>query len=338
MFANPELVESLGERLGVTGNHDLQWVPVCRDWNTYRNETYLLFENGQSYPSLIVKASNAREELQGEHDNLKRLAAGATPAFRGTVPEVVEFRQIDNRWYLVQTSVQGRLLTANLHRLAREGAFFRRVLTNATSWLFDFHRSTGVVETPAPDLAIRFAECAEEFFDRFRVSDRSKAWIQECAWVLDDDSIAAIPMVTSHGDFCPANLLVDGDRIGVIDWEMPNRREIAPTDLLHFIHSYALETSRDEHDHLDRLERLMFGEDPAARVVAECLTRYRAELPTDSRVLDILPTLFWMESAVDKARYMDAADTPNPGYSSYMIFAEGSCLNLERLGGRGWTE
>lgn len=338
MFVDPELLQRIESRLDVAGRSNLQWVPVYRDWNTYRNETYLLFEAGASRPSLVVKASGDRAELEIEHDNLELLTRGATPDFCESVPNVVEFRQIGDRWFLVQTVVPGRLLTTDLHRMSREGAFFRRVMTDATSWLFDFHRRLGVADVPATDLADRFGKAADAYLDRFDVSDRCRAWIEESRWVLDDESIAPAPMVASHGDFCPANLLLNGTRVGVIDWELPIRREIAPTDLLHFIHSYSLETTGNEIAYLDRLERLMFGHDPAARAVTECLDRYRREFPTDDRVLDVLPTLFWMESASYKAEYFDRAPEPNPGYCGYMILDGRRCVNLERLCARGWTE
>lgn len=108
-----------------------------------------------------------------------------------------------------------------------------------------------------------------------------------------------LPTVTSHGDFHPGNLLVDGPSIYVFDWEMVGKRP-AGHDLLQLWTSLADASDRDlvfsravdliGNEHRAALERLRYAMlvETAAIKVSTALALSR-DLRGARRLLSLLP-------------------------------------------------
>lgn len=148
-----------------------------------------------------------------ERSRLERIGAGAAAA-GAFVPEVVGTLDVDGAEFTLETRVTGEILAP---LLIRDGSRLEQGLGRACAWLEDWSRLTAKEATldagrldrevlaPARQLAPSLTG-GESFVARLEAS---------CAEVVGQTA----PLTASHNDLSTWNVLLDGDRLGVIDWE-----------------------------------------------------------------------------------------------------------------------
>jgi thiamine kinase-like enzyme len=160
-------------------------------------------------------------------------AASLAAASLGIGPEVVAF--VEPEGYLVTRFVEGRPIPVEEvrrpERLDELGATLRRVHDGPPfPSSFDSFR---VVETYRETAAERGVEPPPFFAEAKRIADRIEA------------GLGARPPAPCHNDLLNANLIDDGDRIRIVDWEYAGMGERL-FDLANFSINHELTAREDE--------------------------------------------------------------------------------------------
>lgn len=196
-----------------------------------------VFDDRAAEPSLFVKVDHSslqKARLRREHATLVALRDRAD--LRSRVPRPVALLECGPRLVLVQTAVRGTSLHVRLRRRLRARPeqsrfehlqvldFLRRLQTSAPA------QSTAVAPAAVLD-TVRSLQVPGE--DELAPSPQLSALARE--W-----SPVELPVMAGHGDLSPSNCLIDGDRLGVIDWEGGTYQRTALVDVVIFLYRYAL--------------------------------------------------------------------------------------------------
>ena len=103
--------------------------------------------------------------------------------------------------------------------------------------------------------------------------------LKEISGVIAVGTGANIRLVCSHGDFFPGNVMADGDRVRVIDWETMRKGATQTDDLFSWFLSYRLPGSRaaGADQVLDSFRFVFMQDNWFSRMVVESIRHYAAE-------------------------------------------------------------
>jgi aminoglycoside phosphotransferase (APT) family kinase protein len=161
-----------------------------------------------------------------------------------------------------------------------------RYLQLAAEWLIRFHLQTLIRREPWDGREVAGAFAA--FRDRFGASAEEEALFDFALGLSRELAGVPFPIIWQHRDFTPWNLLVDSDRLTVLDWEGA-QPGLALCDLLHFV------------SHWNELAPLGA---PASR---RQVTRYCEALGIDPRFIPLLRVYTRVEIALrSQVRTRDA--------------------------------
>jgi aminoglycoside phosphotransferase (APT) family kinase protein len=280
--------------------------------------TLLAFEPGATAPSVVVKVVRHAEfdmATRHEHEFLLDLRSRVDQVTRSTVPEPIALLQVGPRPAVVQDAARGSSALARMRRWPRRGHARWRDLELTTDWLISMHSQT-TRSREMPGSAAWEAHVDERlgrFSDRFGPRSPVIGLFGRIRRHTTDLA-ADLPIVLNHMDLGPWNVLIEGDRVRVIDWEVA-RDGPALTDLLYAslhwslaAHGLATEPARRRH-----LQRL-FGSarsDPASAPIHDMVRRYCRALGVDPRLIPALVVLTFVDQALDRYDRLQLVSTPD---------------------------
>lgn len=215
-------------------------------------------------PAFNAKTIREQEILAEVRGRLDPETARALPEPRGTV-------RYGDRLYEITASVESRAPGRPLVLACADwGVPLRRKIRHlqlAADWLTRFHLQTLIRREPwdGRELAGSFAA----FRERFGTSSEEEALFDLSLGLSRELAGVPFPVVWRHRDFTPWNLLVDRDRLTVLDWEGA-QPGLALCDLLHFV------------SHWNELAP------PGAPASRRQVTRYCEQLGIDPRFIPLL--------------------------------------------------
>jgi len=281
--------------------------------------TLLAFEPGATAPANIVKIARRAEfdeATRHEHDVLLDLRSRVDAATRATVPEPIALLAVGRRAAIIQDAARGSSALARMSRWPHQGRRRRRDFELTTEWLISLHSQTTVsrVTPGSPEWKTHVNGPLDRFGEHFgprsavvRLFERVRHHTTHLG--------AELPIVLRHMDLGPWNVLIEGDRIHVIDWEVA-RDGPAMTDLvyasLHWslaAHGRAAEPELRRH-----LRRLFAGtdaDDPDWSSIHAALRRYGRALGVDPRLVPSLVVLTFVDQALDRFDRLQRMGTPD---------------------------
>jgi aminoglycoside phosphotransferase len=177
------------------------------------SRVYWVFRPGERYPAIVAKVATsavASETLRREAEALDRL--GTTSDSLG-IPRLLLAEQAPcGSYLLVQSGVPGSPLVD--HVAADDQPVLSRQIAVADRWLGGFQRA---VRSPVPlceSLYPWISQCRDALMTP---TPAEEALLDAARDALD--LLAIRPSTPVHGDFWSGNVLVDGKRISVIDWD-----------------------------------------------------------------------------------------------------------------------
>ena len=265
--------------------------------------TELWFPEDSATPSVVTKipksqafVERTRREQSAIVDLHRRLGedlAAALPAPLGFTPwgAVVASRE---------TVMPGVIVATRCRSGRRHMERARRDLLDASDWLTRFQLATA---DHTIDLAADAIDLCDAYLDRF--GGTGSQLVEHARTAVP--GLPPVPSVMRHPDFNVWNLLRDGDRLNVIDWE-----GAAPglplCDLFQLtVHWQECVTRRRPRLPDPEVLRAVFGRSRtswADAAVSELLSRYMRELRIADDWFDVLAVTTWVERALRRERQL----------------------------------
>jgi hypothetical protein len=178
-------------------------------------------------------------------------------------------------------------------------------IRTAVAWLVRFqHQTTDAIKALAAfsnEFDTMAGACAKAGAEPGPV----RAFLNEISAVIAGGTGVNIKLVCSHGDFFPGNVLVDGGRVRVIDWETMREGAIQTDDLFSLFLSYRLPPSQaDGADRILDSFRFVFMEDSwFSRMVVEAIRHYAVQTGlAGGRSLEALFVFYLLRQSVLEAQ------------------------------------
>ena len=252
-------VDSLRERFELDGfgvGEGASCVILTPRFRTSRHVIGLLIPSGASEPELVVKMPR----LHGDAAGIAREAAVLTalreawPHAEETVPRVVALANGD-RPMLVETALPGPLFTPAMVRDSPS-----RCIDAVVGWLIALpttRRNDGegsyqrLLDEPLALLADSFPPRAPE-----------RELVARTLELVEPLRGGDVPRVFEHGDLSHPNLIwLEGDRVGVVDWELAEEDGFPLHDLAFFLAfaTFALRRPRTPEEHVAAFHDAFFA-------------------------------------------------------------------------------
>jgi aminoglycoside phosphotransferase len=272
-------------RYGIDGG--IAAIVLASRFESSRHVVFLVAPAGDRHATLVAKIPRlpgADPCLTNEAAILQ--AAQKFPA-RGHVgvPTVVACEPYAGRTLLVETLLPGRRMDRGMISRNR-----KRCVEAVVTWLLDLPRAAcgddanwyeRLVVHPLRDFAARFSPDGEEA----ELVDRTLDAVGPLAG-------ASLPLVLEHGDLSDPNILIDGERVGVVDWEIAEQRGLPGHDLFFFLGYAAIAALRSERQDtlVDAFDHAFGGSDAWAQ---RHIDRYATELELERGFLYPLFVACW---------------------------------------------
>jgi len=171
------------------------------------------FEAGNGTLRWVAKESDEkidREQLRCEYEALRHLHPWAE---QFGIPQLIEWEDVPARSCLIRTAKTARMDVAALP-LSVSREVLNHYYRKPVDWLLRFVRSVPPLETRTlGEMCAILRGQLEEHRNRPGIGPLMELLNSDPAGVLNQNGIVL------HGDFFPRNVLLDGDKLFVIDWD-----------------------------------------------------------------------------------------------------------------------
>jgi hypothetical protein len=261
----------------------------------------LIFEADPQFPILIAKAApqqRARRRegkplYQIEYENLEALETSGLNLSRRTTPAPLVRWQEAGLLITLQSALRGPLLKNIPACRLLSAQQLATTLESVFGWWQRFEECFGLERRGLDDPNYREQVLGpvESFQQRFVTDQDERGFLQRRFEDLRSLAGRELPFTVQHGDFCPANIVLQPEGIGVFDWELPLRRQLPLFDLFHFFASvrYPFRGLRGESSHYHSFLEVFWGENYFNRALRHYLDRFCSLLAIER---DLVADLF----------------------------------------------
>jgi hypothetical protein len=259
------------------------------------------FPPGVARPSLVAKVPRSDASppaLAREAINLRALESLAAGGLTG-IPRLVPASTLPG---LLETVVPGQ----EIHpaRVRRDPD---RYLDAVVSWLINLHVAS---RGDCGDAPRWWEDSVERPLQRiealFAPGTRERELTAHTRALAEPLRAAGLPHVFEHGDLSAPNLLLDDDRVGVVDWELGDPEGLIASDLFFFLTFVAFARSRaNSMQRYREAFREAFFVDGAW--TQRWVRRYASRLELDSASLPALFVLTWARTVAGNMERMGSS-------------------------------
>lgn len=256
--------------------------------------------NGQSFVLKWVTASEDRIRAGREFEIVQQLRQELPPPLSRPLPVPVDSLVHGQMTVFVYRKMAG-IPVEHLQGGELDGA-----LEAAQEWLRAFHAATRVPLNPS---VVRAKLLGAALQLQERLEPARWTWPYRDVYRLLanlDQELQGLPTspvfaVCQHGDYHPCNLLWDGQRCGIVDWEESDRRELPFLDWFHlWLNAVQVRTGGNVWQNVLRLEQ----PDWRKRVSASCRT-YAKTIGVDPEWVRWLAFLYFIRRSLRSFRWLD---------------------------------
>ena len=203
-----------------------------------------VFAEPQTEPVCVVKIArtpHCNPILEHEYSALAQVRDCVSGHLADTLPCPLHTGWLDGHFVALETFLPGRTMTAIISGSgAKSVAPAGRCLRLGAQWLAALHRQSARTRPP---LSGRNADgCAvdliEDLARNCTWSQRELSFLSRLQELGRGLGSASVPLVFSHGDFEPGNLLLNGDQLIVTDWQFAEADGLPLLDLLNLVLRY----------------------------------------------------------------------------------------------------
>jgi hypothetical protein len=221
------------------------------------------------------------------------------------VPSVVGAVEAGGREFVLESRVSGKILAP---LLKRGGARLEDVLDRICTWLEEWARATATTEAIERErLEREVLAPARTVVPEIARGNAYLAWLEErCGAVAGRRQM----LTASHNDLSAWNVLLDGARIGVIDWETAEASSLPLKDFYYFAADAVL-SARGHALRVDAVRACFESGGPSAALAGELRRRLVDALGIPDDVAEISFHACWLQHAANEARkHPGAGATP----------------------------
>ncbi len=263
---------------------------------------YLFFLRGERFPAAVGKVGfdpAGVYYLEREHRGLLSLTGRGKGIPTASVPRMLHYGEVAGRQALLQSALRGEKVSTWVTPGMRLNGRLSRFLKWAADW------SAAVGRATRTDRGGLVPLWTEQFSVKMDRTGHSRAQLEEAARTVWEGFGGTFPAVLAQGDFCGENILGDGERYGVIDWELCDEPSIPTYDIVDLCLWVAFRTEGHvEPDPFAALERLLRGRDRLARELRCTLGRYSAAMGFRQELLPPLVSLAWTGYCLKKYQHL----------------------------------
>lgn len=277
----------------------------CEGWRKDgESATMLAFRAGQKVPSLVFKVTSdsfRSQFLQSEFANLKLLAE-SDGGIKRRAPAPLFLKKFDGTTALAEEALPGKPLIS-LSPLCffkdRLSASLRNEICCA---LIELVKATGEssIEMGKTEIEEHFIAPAIFFRKNFRLNRDEEDVFDRHIERISTLEAVCLPQAYLHDDFCPSNLLWDGRRVFIIDWDIPLKKGLPFLDLFHFLHSCAVNfTPEKQKPYQARMASFFSIHGKFSGVTKKILEQYGKGIGFEAKkAIPFLFWIFWIREAV----------------------------------------
>jgi len=279
------------------------------DKNYADQSIYFFFLPQQRYPSAVGKVGfdpTGIQHLEQEHRGLQALRQTGERLPAGSVPKPLLYHEVAGRRMLLQSGLEGEKISTWISPRMRFNGRCTRMLAWAADWSASLGKATrceGGALVPV---------WTEDFSVKLDRTGRSRTLLETAAREVWEGFGQSFPSVLAHGDFCGENILENGSRYGVIDWELCDEFSLPGYDILDLCLWLAFRAEgTGRWDPFGALDSILKGRDPLARELRRTLGRYVRNMEFPPRLLPSMLALGWAGFCLKKFRYLERDETGN---------------------------
>lgn len=265
---------------------------------------FLVFANNDKTPILIVKLPrypNDLRSLENEKESLLQLRASTSTVIQESIPRVLLLGQTSNQWVLVENFMDGKLM---IPFIDRNGLPKRELLKKhfdiITTWLSQFKNETSnMIFWDSNSINEYVSRPIEEFQENSSLSKDAVDYLNYLRAMADELRGCSVPLFFQHGDFLPGNILLDKNKIKIVDWEFSRKMAFPLFDEFSFITDYCCNGAEKagRMNYLEAFRILYFSKNWLSRFCKDWLQIYCTRLNIPSKYVEFHFAMFLINCA-----------------------------------------
>ncbi|MCH7755661.1 methyltransferase domain-containing protein, partial [candidate division KSB1 bacterium] len=223
------------EKLGLNPNHLKNlWL---FGYNQSSAISFLL--SNKTEPLFHIKLAQTEATVQAieqEHKNLLKIRKNVSGELKKSIPSFSHTDNFDDSQILIQSALPGKHLIGLLNASKNpdyesERKVFFCKLDLVKNWLIEFHKSvqTGHFKFTDKECELKVTKLLANF------PKKSENQKEELINQLKAAGQNSFPRIPQHGDFCDSNILINKNRVYVVDWESYSATDLPLFDVFHIL-------------------------------------------------------------------------------------------------------
>lgn len=256
-----------------------------------------IFSNKLKNPIYIAKFCRNKESehlIEREFQNMKYIY-NASDVLKSALSEPLFLEEISGNLLLIQSALPGKSIpdVVNLRGSFLYRKKFFKYFSLVEEWLHKFQHQTQVSEFILTEEKVKehFLTPIVEFSKRNLLTDTEKRFFCE----FDKKALASlgckIPLGFAHNDFWAGNILIDRNKIYVIDWADFEKANLPFWDFLLFLSTFTFSSISSYNEDIikEYLKHTYIDDNWFSQLVNRILKKYLSRMNLE---YDIIKTLF----------------------------------------------
>lgn len=255
----------------------------------------LFFGGEEDYPLVVAKGARTTEGKAVyaiEFDNLLKMQKIGMNSRRPTTPKPLGLWHEEGTLVTLQSALPGPLMKNVPGNILFSPERVERSIAGVASWWRNFQESFGVkwINLSKDAYFLNVLLSVKLFLKRFQVDSEEIRFLNHR--YLEQNTLfgEALPFMIRHGDFCTANILLQPEGIGVIDWEFPLKHQLPLFDLFFFFSSLRFPYSgyRRESNHFRSFTEIFWGGSHINDAIRRCISEMCTVFQIPERIVSDL--------------------------------------------------
>ncbi|MBI4847301.1 MAG: polysaccharide deacetylase family protein [Nitrospirae bacterium] len=263
---------------------------------------YFYFSSGDKDILFVKYIKNKKMEhlIEEEYENIAYLQKRLSGALKKSIPQICCFERVGGMYPVmilnhISGSKMSEILTNNSERdLVRADNNIRQ----AMRWLVEFQRQTETNRASISSLEPSIESLLHEYVSL--PGAREDAAPADLFSKIKKLNNVEVPLVCSHGDWFPSNILIENGKMTVIDWADMQKGALPTNDLFTFFLSFRILPGKGGKANvfLNSFENVFFDGRRFSVLTQKYLNWYSLEMGFDKDMLKLLFLLYLLEKAV----------------------------------------